>query len=459
MLDDVSASDGKSLSLRRRVLRKVHQDLFVPSGRSFMALHGLRAFAILTVILFHCAVFSNYTTTGLKVSGLPFSLRQKILLNLWSGVDIFFVLSGFLIGRILLRDLASQGRLFYPSFFVRRSFRIFPAYYVVLTISFFLVVPHADGLFSNLWNTSDQRLQLASEWRQYAHVPNARGVFDDQWDATNQKLLLASAWTHYAYLSNYLIEPGAPNVMNWGWSLCIEEHFYVLLPPLLWLTLRRRRRIWHLVGLGVGLVVPFVARLAIYLNDPDVPIAQIFTKSQNRMDELFVGVVIAYLYVYHRAALESAARRVGALLPVAGAVAIGAVWVRGSPELPGAFPVLLQFPLLAWGTACFLVHGIATQSAVARFLSLRFWYPVARVSYGMYLVHPIVLFSLLAGSFRPILVHQERGLLLIPLYLATVVLSWLVAAVLFAAMERPLLDVGGKLSSRLRKRARAGPPA
>jgi peptidoglycan/LPS O-acetylase OafA/YrhL len=216
------------------------------------------------------------------------------------------------------------------------------------------------------------------------------------------------------------------------------------------MTLRRRGRIWHLVGLGFGLVAPFAARLALYLNDPGVPVAQIYTKSQNRMDELFVGLVVAYLYVYHRAAFESAARRAGALLPLAGAVAIAAVWIYGSPLLPGAFPVLWQFPLLAWGSACFVVHGIATQGAVAKLFSLRFWYPIARVSYGMYLVHPLVLFGLLAGAFRPILVQQERGFLLVPLYLATVALSWLVAALLFVAIERPLLDVGGKLSSRLR---------
>jgi peptidoglycan/LPS O-acetylase OafA/YrhL len=204
----------------------------------------------------------------------------------------------------------------------------------------------------------------------------------------------------------------------------------------------------------VGLAIPFASRLAAYLADPGVPVGAIYAKSHNRMDELFVGLVIAYLWVHHRGALERAARRAGAALPLVGAVAIGTVWIYGDAELSGAFPVLAQFPLLAWGTACFVVHGVSTQGAAARLLSLRLLYPVARVSYGMYLVHPLVLFTLLSGPFRPIVTQHERGLLLVALYAVTVVLSWLTAALLFVAFERPLLDFGARLSRRLRGRAR-----
>ena len=139
MLGAVNSTAGKRAPLASGVLTKLREGLFVPRPGGFPALDGIRAIAILTVILFHCAVFSNYVSPLMKAQGIPISWTQQILLNLWSGVDIFFVLSGFLIGRILLRDLAIEGRIFYASFFVRRSLRIFPLYYLVLTVTLFWV--------------------------------------------------------------------------------------------------------------------------------------------------------------------------------------------------------------------------------------------------------------------------------------------------------------------------------
>jgi peptidoglycan/LPS O-acetylase OafA/YrhL len=454
MVDAVNSGAGERWRASRRVLDKVRRDLFVPSPGGFPALDGIRAIAVLSVILFHCAVFSNYVSSNMKAREVSLSLAQQILLNLWSGVDIFFVLSGFLIGRILLRRLLSDGRLFYASFLVRRSLRIFPLYYLVLTASLFWIAPNAPGLFSGLWNTVSLRREMFRAFEPQAQVQGAIPIFEGQWAAANQELLLSTAWTHYAYLSNYLLGSDAPKVMSWAWSLCVEEHFYLLLPPLLWLTVRERRPVWHAVGLGLGLAVPFAFRLAAYLGDSGVSVGAIYAKSHNRMDELFVGLVIAYFYVHHQAALVRGAQRVGALLPLTGALAIGAVWIYGDPELSGAFPVLFQFPLLAWGTACFVVHGVSCQGIAVRLLSLRALYPVARVSYGMYLVHPLVMLSLLAGPFRPILSLEEKGWLLLVLYVTTAVLSWLIAAVLFVIFERPLLDLGARLSDRLTSRAR-----
>ena len=458
MVDTGSSVAGKPWRDAARIFDKVRNDLFVPAPGGFPALDGIRAIAVLSVILFHCAVFSNYVSSNMKAREVSLSLAQQILINLWSGVDIFFVLSGFLIGRILLRSLSSEWRLFYTSFLVRRSLRIFPLYYLVLTASLFWIAPNAPGLFSGLWNTVSLRREMFLTFEPQAKVQGAIAIFEGQWAAANQELLLTTAWTHYAYLSNYLLGGDAPKVMSWAWSLCVEEHFYLLLPPLLWLSVHKRRPVWHAVGLGLGLAIPFAFRLAHYLGDSGVPVVAIYAKSHIRMDELFVGLVVAYFYVHHGAALARMAQRLGALLPLAGALAIGAVWIFGDPELPGVFPVLFQFPLLAWGTACFVVHGVSCQGIAVRLLSLRALYPVARVSYGMYLVHPLVMLSLLAGPFRPMLFQQEKGWLLLALYAATAVLSWLVAALLFVIFERPLLDLGARLSDRLTQNARDAHP-
>jgi len=400
-------------------LARLAASVFVRPEGNIDALDGLRAIAVLTVAAFHCAVFSAYATPELERAGAT-NFAQHLLLNLWSGVDIFFVLSGFLIGRGLIRDLKTGSRVYYPSFFARRSLRIFPAYYLVLSVSLFAVVPNAPPLFRYLWGSVEAGA------------------------------LRENAWASYLYLSNYLTPAGAPNLMSWAWSLCIEEHFYIVLPPLLWLTMRGTSRWLHAVGLAVGLAGPFIARAVAYLQDPSLEVRDIYFYSHYRFDELFVGVAVAYASVHHTAALAHFAKRAGPVLPLLGVAAITSVWIFGSAHWGNAFRIVFQFPLLAWGTAALLVHGLHEQTWIRRALSARMWFPIARVSYGMYLIHPLVLFALLAGPFRVIFGHAHIGALWVALYAAVVLLSFAIAAAMFALFERPLLDLGGRLARRLR---------
>jgi peptidoglycan/LPS O-acetylase OafA/YrhL len=412
----LSGTTPPSSALARRL-----PNLFARPANNIDALDGLRAIAILTVTAFHTTVFSSFATGELELNNTATPLQQ-FLLNMWSGVDIFFVLSGFLIGRILIRDLKSHGSVFYPSFFLRRSLRIFPAYYFVLTLSLVAIVPGAPKLYAYLWGTVDPGL------------------------------ITTSAWANYVYLSNYLTPSGTPNIMSWAWSLCIEEHFYIVLPPLLWLTMRgpRSSARLHAIGLGVGLLLPFLARVFVYLDDPYTPIRDIYFLSHYRFDELFVGVVVAYATVHHPEALARFAKRAGLALPLAGMAAIASVWALGSAHWGNPFRILFQFPLLSWGTAALLVHGLHVQGPVTRSLSWRGWFPVARVSYGMYLVHPLVLFQLLVGPFGTIFGDPNSGWVWIQLYLCVVVGSWAISALMFSLLERPLLDLGGRLSKRMR---------
>lgn len=332
------------------------------------------------------------------------------------------MLSGFLIGRILLRDIAREDRVFWLSFMLRRSFRIIPLYYLVLTVILFIVSPSAPRIYRLLWGTRD---------------------FSE---------ISTSAWANYLYISNYWLAPGEPNPMSWAWSLCIEEHFYLILPPLLWLTIRKRSRRWHLVGFAIGLGGPFVARLTAYAMQPVDMMGQVYTLSHYRFDELFVGVVAAYFHLHHTTTLRRIVKRMGLWLPAFGIGAFICVWTFGSPRQGSAFSVLAQFPLLAWGTAAILIHGMhANNGPVRRTLEWKGWLPIARVSYGIYLIHPILLFMLLAGPFRPIFEHANKGALLIVLFGCVTLVSWVIAALLYSLYERPLIDFGGRLATRNRR--------
>src|SRR5688572_9439319 len=129
-------------SLRARFRR----DLLERPEGNFAALDGMRGFASVIITVYHVALFTARIET--RDPAGPTGFEGRLVNGLWSGIDIFFVLSGFLIGRILVKELAATGQLGYRGFLVRRAFRIFPAYYLVLaTVMTTLAFVRPRGVF------------------------------------------------------------------------------------------------------------------------------------------------------------------------------------------------------------------------------------------------------------------------------------------------------------------------
>ncbi|MFI5394428.1 MAG: acyltransferase family protein [Candidatus Binatia bacterium] len=370
----------------------LHRGLFQRGQDHFPALDGLRAIAALLVVGFHSALVRNG----------------------WIGVDLFFVLSGFLIGRILFTQLAGGG-INFRGFYVRRIFRIFPAYYAVLSMSV------AVSLF----------------------VPIGRPL-----TATWGTILLRSV-PNYLYVSNYLYGTGwwIPNALAWGWSLCIEEHFYLIAPALLTLLWRgkavqpRRRA----VVLAVLALVPLVFRLAAFVRDPtQIVFARLYPESHTHCEGLWCGVLVAYGYVYHRAALEHWVRRSGRMVWLLGLACIGSVYVWGGVWQAGFFAAVVEFSILAIGSSLLVLCGLFLDDWFSRLLAHRMWYPWARLSYGIYLVHPFGVFWLVYGRPAGVLKLGTA-----PFALAVLALATLAATILLLVVEQPLLERGARLSRRL----------
>src|SRR5213080_3189559 len=144
----------------------------------------LRALAIIVVVIYHAALF------GFKLPG-------RVDRFGWIGVDLFFVLSGYLIGGQLLAPLARDRRINLGRFFARRALRIMPAYFVVLAI-YFLLPP----------------------WREYAEM--------------SQPL-----WKVLLSVQNIALHGGT--AFSHAWSLAVEDQFYLALPFLLLFLYRRPR--------------------------------------------------------------------------------------------------------------------------------------------------------------------------------------------------------------------------
>src|SRR5579871_627813 len=158
----------------------------------------LRGIAILLVVGSHAAMPS-------QAAGHLNSLVWTWQSWGWTGVDLFFVLSGFLIGGLLFREIKTYGRLDVPRFIIRRGFKIWPMYYVFLCLGFLVVMLKNHFSFAHTGH-----LFLPYLFHLQNYDPN--GLIDRPREAV------------------------AMFTVNHAWSLAVEEHFYLLLPfLLLWL--------------------------------------------------------------------------------------------------------------------------------------------------------------------------------------------------------------------------------
>ena len=206
-----SARDAPEAPPRRRFF-----DLDLLDNR-YPALHGLRVLGILSVIQFHVTwIFVG--EQGIAIDGEWVASSLAVFF----GMDMFFMLSGFLIGSILLRSLAVSGTQNIRRFYIRRIFRTFPSYYVVLTVL---------ALTTAL--TAAQRHHLVYE---------------------------------FLYLTNF-VQLGRPEVvMFWGWSLAMEEQFYLTVPLLFFVLHRLKSDRARLTLLGVLWISALIVRLYIYVR-------------------------------------------------------------------------------------------------------------------------------------------------------------------------------------------------
>lgn len=271
------------------------------------------------------AVFSVVTAHTVLAFGAPPLLAPLQLGG--TGVDLFFVLSGWLLGRQLLLELRDTGTLSLPRFWSRRWLRTLPAYYAVLLATFL-----QDRLFSETHEVG---------------------------------------WGYLVFLQNY--DPGLQAFFV-SWSLCVEEHFYLAVGPALMLLWRAGR--WRVpIVLGL-LAAPLAFRLAGWYGSSH--------ETHVRFDECAVGVVLAAVAVF-RPVVWSRLCRMAPWIGGAGLLLYGlSFWFRWNPELgigdydQGMYAWIFgTWVLLAVSSPWWRIHLYVPG---ARFLAKR--------AYAVYLLHP-----------------------------------------------------------------------
>ena len=362
------------------------------------ALDGVRGIAILLVVVHHVAEsFTHGNDSLLPILGWE---AGAILLNGWMGVQLFFVLSGFLITFHLLRrrDRQSEG---IGRFLVRRWLRIVPTYYVVLLIVALGAVPY------------------------YPVAPDYLGL---------------RVGYHLLFLQDYL----PSSLLGPFWSLGVEEKFYLAAPLIaaaLWKVRTPARGLALLAGLAA---LPIVIRILMVVAG--TPIGRSFTGTWRNpfhlsLDALVIGAMIAWV-AYHRDAFPRLVRILGdrRLLPTAALALLLLLGLRTVPGDGSSFDRIMLYPLAAALMGLFVAAVVFHRSG-ATMLQGTLLAAAGRIAYPWYLTHVLVMWSAWGGlrSIVPVIDRLPPTLQLaafFPFYFAG---SIVVALVLHFSVEKPFL--------------------
>jgi peptidoglycan/LPS O-acetylase OafA/YrhL len=353
------------------------------SGDRIPVLDGIRGIAILLVMTFHFWIIGIAGSAGAARGIVPWERVYNYVAGIgWIGVDLFFVLSGFLITGILCDSRESPH--YFRVFYGRRTVRIFPLYYAALTI-FFLVGPFVT-----------------------AHV--YRPALADLQSGTTVKLF---AWTYLLnWYEGFKGWNAVAHPLQHFWSLSVEEQFYLVWPFLV-LKLTRRR----LMGFCVGLTVVALALRAVmyWLHFPFV--AYVWTIC--RADSLAMGafVALAARHPEDWKILLKWARRLA--LPALGAIILGRTLnprcTVGPGDTPTFFMNTFELTLAAIFFGVWIALAVVShkESLGHRLLASRFLRFFGKYSYCLYVCHlPVIVIFAKAGLNRTHLVGKLHSELL-----------------------------------------------
>jgi len=339
-------------------------------------LDGLRAFAILGVLMTHC----NF---GFRIPWLEMVRKWG-----WGGVDLFFVISGYLITSILLGS--RERPHYFRNFYVRRGLRIWPLYYLLL-IFIFAVSPHLPWAFAK----QDVDLRLYP-------------------------------WPYYAlYIQNLVLKNLGSFALVVTWSLCVEEQFYLVWPVAVRWCSRCKLEI------GLIAVILLEPLLRYYLKHSGGNANYGFI-TYCRLDSLAAGALIVFRPQWMKHGWVA--------LPLA-------AWLLAHNEW------VLVYSALAIGFASIVRYVVATPN---RFLASTPVSFVGKISYGIYILHP-VLFSLFWGTWFNWGTVNVRHANLIRMT-AQIVLPILGATLTWYLIERPILGLKKYFDSEKQEVAAEAPP-
>jgi len=367
-------------------------DKISKDDHKLLGLDHLRALAITLVFFYHLRQFGHPDWEG-KICGFG-----------WTGVDLFFVLSGFLIAGQLFARIANNKAISLKEFFLKRIFRIIPAYLTIVLL--------------------------------YALFPILR-----------ESQPLAPLWRYLTFTLNIWLNRDVCNTFTHSWSLCVEEQFYLILPAIIVLCTYfkiGKKAAWIIIILFIAgfviriwswdtLVKPVLSADGGY----NVWLKYIYYPTYTRLDGLLVGVSIAGIFTFYPQ-VKTRLNNYGNTLLLAGIVVlIGAGFLCSVQSTFNAS--VFGYPLVSLGYGAVVAGAVCPSCILYKFKS-KLTAGLATLSYSIYLIHKIML-HVCQMEFSKLGIDKNSNLMM----LLGIACSIAGALLLRYIVEKPFLRIRDKI--------------
>lgn len=404
--------------------------LFHRPSSNFSVIDGFRALSMMMILVFHSFTIFVVMNPNLELNTIieEGGYAWSWVWNSDKSVDVFFVISGFLITGILLRQIDKLGHIRMGNFYGRRFLRLSPVYYFVILL-YWLLLGHLDN--SNTHNL----------------------------------------WTNVLYINNFV--PYDDQAMNWTWTLAIEEQFYLLFPLLLMGIMKYSqhplRWMWGLFVLSFVVRAYVIFTDEMIFNSPQSLLAVdrefhghhfsvLYDNLYTRYGALLAGCLAGYYYQYYRAELSQFFSSMpGRLLAWSSFAVLVVLMVL--PVISVSFDEYQTFNI---------VYQIASRNIFSLAISImiiaslekgmlstglnvllgnRLWYPLAQLSYSMYLVHVVaisVVCSMVLAGMKAApeeYVNWSTYDIIGMIFLASSLLTIFTAMMIYLLIERPIMNL------------------
>ena len=367
----------------------------ISDKHKLLGLDHLRALAITYVLLFHYQLFGHPEWVN-KIGGFG-----------WTGVDLFFVLSGFLIAGQLFNTINKGKTINMREFFAKRFFRIIPPYLVVLLL--------------------------------YTAIPFLR-----------EREHMAPLWKYITFTLNFGLDLKTTGTFTHAWSLCVEEQFYLILPLTFWLLNHFKAGKKVIYILAALFIAGFMIRYAGWHYFAAPHLAEddfgaiwhqvIYYPTYNRLDGLLIGVSIAGAYTFYPR-IKEIANRYNYLLMLLGLAILIAAYFVCSPG-DSLISTVWGFPLVSLGYGLILAAIVCPSNFLYRRQSA-ITGQLATLSYSIYLSHKLVI-HLTQNLLQKNGIDKNSNLMMLCCLFSTITF----ALILRYTIEKPSLKIRDKLLQR-----------
>lgn len=384
----------KFLSSILNYISKSFWEIFQRPSYNLKPLDGLRALAITFVVCMHVNELVTHT------AGFSPSILSKIppFTGGWVGVPLFFVLSGFLIGGQLWKELTQNRNIAFWSFIFRRGFRIWPLYYAVMILVYAFSITQSfelDGLLSNLF-----------------------------------------------FLGNYLTDTGP---IFGSWSLATEEQFYIF-APLFLITINKyfphKNLVFYRRILLVFFFLPIVLRyiswdivLGMKSYDITTYMKYIYRPFHANCEGLIAGMIISNYFHDPDGFLNKEIKNLTLWLILAGVIFLTSFYSK----------VYFNFTGVALGFSALLIYSLKARGALINFLSKDFMYVISKTSFAVYLIHIHVIKNLISLDMVKTLSFGVGSLEIVAALILVMFYSVAISIILYLLIEKPFMLLRSKM--------------